>query len=119
MLEVAADAIVVSEFADRTETRPWGLFGGLPGASAATLVRRAHEDGWQTFGEAFGTVSNTKFSGVVLRQGDQVVIRTAGGGGYGPPAERLPELVREDVEDGVVGAEVAERVYGCEQVLDG
>ena len=119
VLEVAADAIVVSEFADRTETRPWGLFGGLPGASAATLVRRAHEDGWQTFGEAFGTVSNTKFSGVVLRHGDQVVIRTAGGGGYGPPSERLPELVREDIENGVVGAEVAERVYGCVPVHDG
>ena len=43
-----ADAIVVSEFADRSETRPWGLFGGLPGASAATLVRRAAtSDGWR------------------------------------------------------------------------
>ena len=39
--------------------------------------------------------------------------------GTATPSERLPELVREDVENGVVGAEVAERDYGCEPVLDG
>jgi N-methylhydantoinase B len=112
VLEVAADSIVVSEFADRTETRPWGLFGGLPGTSAATLVRRAGDDRFGTFGEVFGTVSNTKFSGIVLRCGDQVVIRTAGGGGYGDPAVRPAELVRDDVENGLVGADTAERLYG-------
>ena len=64
MLEVVADEIVVSEFADRTETRPWGLFGGLPGMSAATLVKRAGDIDYGPSAKVFGTASNTKFSGV-------------------------------------------------------
>ena len=44
MLEVAADAITVSEFADRAETRPWGLYGGGRGderGDARAAGRRA------------------------------------------------------------------------------
>jgi N-methylhydantoinase B/oxoprolinase/acetone carboxylase alpha subunit len=81
-------------------------------------VRRAGDDRFRTFREAFGTVSNTKFSGVVLRRGDQVLIRTAGGGGYGSPEERPPELVREDVEEGFVSAEAGARLYGRRRVAE-
>jgi len=35
-----------------------------------------------------------------------------GGGGYGPPWERDPELVLEDVRKGYVSAERARRDYG-------
>jgi N-methylhydantoinase B/oxoprolinase/acetone carboxylase alpha subunit len=116
LLEVDADAIVVSEFADRTETRPWGLFGGQPGTSAATLVKRAGDDRFRTFGEAFGTVSNTKFSGVELRRGDQVLIRTAGGGGYGEPLRRPAALVQDDLENGLVSEEAVGELYGRTEV---
>ena len=102
MLEVTADAITVSEFADRAETRPWGLHGGEAGTSAATYVRLAGNDRWQTFREAFGTASATKFSGIVLHRGDQVTIRTAGGGGYGPPGERAADATANDREEGFV-----------------
>jgi N-methylhydantoinase B len=119
ILEVVAPSIVVSEFADRTETRPWGLFAGLPGTSAATLVRRVGDDRFRTFGEVFGTASNTKFSGIVLARGDQVLIRTAGGGGYGDPGERPAELVRADVEEGLVSAQAARLLYGRREVAVG
>jgi N-methylhydantoinase B/oxoprolinase/acetone carboxylase alpha subunit len=113
VLEVVAEEIVVSEFADRTETRPRGLFGGLPGCSAATLVRRGGESCLRTSGEAFGTASNTKFSGVVLRRGDVVSFRTAGGG-YCDPLGRPRTLVARDLERRFVGDDAARRLYGLE-----
>lgn len=51
-----------------------------------------------------------------LRPGDRIVARPAGGGGYGDPLEREPELVAWDVKNEYVSREHAERVYGV--VLD-
>jgi N-methylhydantoinase B len=35
-------------------------------------------------------------------EGAEVVVETAGGGGWGPPAARDPDAVRRDVRDGLV-----------------
>jgi len=43
-------------------------------------------------------------------------MRMASGGGYGDPLERDPQLVLEDVIDGLVSAMAAREVYGV--VLD-
>ena len=51
---------------------------------------------------------------IELEAGDVVSYRTCGGGGYGPPGERDPELVRRDVREGKVSAERARDVYGVE-----
>jgi N-methylhydantoinase B len=112
ILEVTAPSIIVSEFADRTQSRPWGLFGGHAGASATTLVRRRNDDSFRTVRELFGTASNTKYSGLVLEQGDRVLIRTAGGGGYGDPRTRPQAKVAEDVSEGFVSEESAREEYG-------
>jgi N-methylhydantoinase B len=104
LLEVLADEIVVSEFADRTESSPWGLNGGLPGMPAATHVKPRGAAEFKTFGEVFGTVSDTKFSGVRLARGDQVLIRSAGGGGFGDPGDRAAGAIAGDVADGWVSA---------------
>jgi N-methylhydantoinase B/oxoprolinase/acetone carboxylase alpha subunit len=111
VLGVTAPEITVSQFADRTKTRPWGLFGGLAGMSAMTLVRREGDPEFRTARELFGTASDTKYSGIVLRRGDTVLIRSAGGGGYGEPAGRPAEVVADDVAEGFVSAEAAERLY--------
>ena len=47
-----------------------------------------------------------------LAAGDVVLTQTGGGGGFGDPKERDPELVREDVLDGYVTVEGAKRDYG-------
>ena len=52
-------------------------------------------------------MSPSKFSGVTLRDGDQVRILMPGGGGYGDPPRRDPERVRRDVDEGFVSAEAA------------
>lgn len=111
ILEVVAPTITVSEFADRMETRPWGLFGGAPGLTATTLIRRSGEDSFHTFQETFGTASPTKFSGIELSQGDCVLIRTAGGGGHGPPEERPESRLRTDIDEGFVTPQAANDLY--------
>ena len=47
-----------------------------------------------------------------LNYGDEVLIESSGGGGYGPPSERDREAVMADVKDGVVTLEAAREAYG-------
>jgi N-methylhydantoinase B len=44
--------------------------------------------------------------------GTSAVVATAGGGGWGDPLHRDPELVRQDVVEGFVSMESAARDYG-------
>jgi N-methylhydantoinase B len=77
----------------------WGLAGGLPGA----VARREVSAGAAAFSH----------SGVgTLRAGETIAFTTSGGGGYGDPRQRDPELVRKDVREGKVSAAVAHDVYG-------
>ena len=48
------------------------------------------------------------------KAGDVFVLRTSGGGGLGPVAERSPDDVRADVAEGRVSPEGAARDYGVE-----
>ncbi len=87
---------------DGTYTPPLGVRGGLPGACAASLKRLAD-----------GTlVELGAHERVVLRPGETIISKSTGGGGYGPPTERDPEMVRKDVVEGWVSRERAASVYG-------
>lgn len=50
-----------------------------------------------------------------LRAGDRLIIRTAGGGGYGEPQLRPASEVRADLENGKVSAAAAAELYGLGQ----
>ena len=76
---------------------PEGLFGGKTGARAQFLVN----------GEAGNPYGLTR-----LKPGDVVIIDAPGGGGYGHPLERDPELVEQDVAEGYVTAAKARSDYG-------
>jgi N-methylhydantoinase B/oxoprolinase/acetone carboxylase alpha subunit len=112
VIKVTAPEITVSALMDRVKEGAWGLSGGSAGRPAAILVRRRGETELHRFDEVFGTVSPSKFANIVLREGDEVVIESAGGGGYGRPLEREPELVLRDVADGFVSAGRATLDYG-------
>jgi N-methylhydantoinase B len=47
-----------------------------------------------------------------LKPGDLVTIDAPGGGGYGDPLEREPEMVQADVVEGYVSVESAREEYG-------
>ena len=47
-----------------------------------------------------------------LAYGDTVICHMAGGGGYGDPLERDPELVQQDVIAGLVSVDSARDDYG-------
>jgi N-methylhydantoinase B/oxoprolinase/acetone carboxylase alpha subunit len=111
---VMVPEVTVSALLNRMKTEPWGVLGGGEGAVGGLWVRRAGQDEWRTFVEEFGTMSPSKFSGVTLREGDQVRIVMPGGGGYGDPLRRDLERVRLDVAEGFVSPEAARTAYGRE-----
>jgi len=93
---------------ERTQCAPWGLDGGRDGLPNQIAVKRA--DGRV---EEF---PNGKLHSFPIDPHDAVILRSGGGGGYGDPRERPPELVREDVLEGYVSLERAALDYGV--VLD-
>lgn len=52
------------------------------------------------------------FSNYKIKSGDKFTRPTAGGGGFGDPMERDPDLVKEDVIDEYVSVERAKTDYG-------
>jgi N-methylhydantoinase B len=82
-------------------TPPWGLFGGKPGKPNITVVYR--DDGSQ---EEWRKISN-----LPLGEDEVVSFMTGGGGGYGPPLERDPEKVLDDVLDGYISLSSAKDEY--------
>ncbi|RLB03257.1 MAG: hydantoinase B/oxoprolinase family protein [Deltaproteobacteria bacterium] len=89
--------VTVAIQAGRYKYPPEGLFGGRPGARAQFLVN----------GEP-GDPSGLTF----CNPGDVMAFHSAGGGGYGDPFERDPEMVRRDVIYGYVSPERAREDYG-------
>src|SRR6185369_1843564 len=87
---------------DRAAHPPYGLQGGLPGTLSANVLVRA--DGTR---EPLPSMFST-----TIGPGEVYEHRTAGGGGWGDPRERDPRAVADDVADGKVTAEAAERDYG-------
>ena len=99
--EMLADCILTSRTANQKYTA-WGLAGGgRPAASAATLNPGA--PGSESLPPIF---TRSLTAGAVLR------LEQSGGGGYGPPKERDPQAVIDDVRNGYVSIEAAAKDYG-------
>jgi N-methylhydantoinase B len=78
---------------ERQRVAPFGLLGGGEGGRGALRLNAEAPDGRDL---------GSKIAGLRLRPGDTVTIVTPGAGGYGPPAERDPNLAARDVRDGKV-----------------
>jgi N-methylhydantoinase B len=77
--------------ADRRKFRPFGIEGGEPGASSqSSLVRNGETT----------VLPTMPMRSIELRRGDVFSTISAGGGGYGPPELRDPDLAEADVLDG-------------------
>jgi N-methylhydantoinase B len=96
-IRLLRDAYFVST-ADRARLGCYGLAGGMAGLPYQASIE----------GEVLPGLNDD----VPLAAGTLLRLRTTGGGGWGDPFEREPELVLQDVERGLVSAESAERDYG-------
>jgi N-methylhydantoinase B/oxoprolinase/acetone carboxylase alpha subunit len=114
IFRVVIPEISLSAVLNRMKVAPWGLFGGGQGDTGGIYIKRAGTDTWETFVQAFGTVSPSKFAGIMLREGDLVRLTMPGGGGYGDPHNRATEVVLRDVAEGFVSAEAARTHYGVD-----
>ncbi len=110
-LRVMAPEITVSALLDRTRTHAWGLFSGGDGASAKLLVKKRGDRQFRTFSEAFGTISDTKFTRILLKEGDEVIIESPGGGGYGDSAKRPTKNIKEDIQQRYTSEKAARKHY--------
>lgn len=94
---------VIGVFGDRGAHKPWGVHGGWPGGGQFVYVNRATPEE-----QALGMFA----SDVPVREGDIVEVWSSGGGGYGNPLDRDPDLVLKDVQNGFVSLVAAEQAYG-------
>ena len=96
-----SSAFVTASFG-RNKFPPWGLAGGMHGTPNSVEMRTA--DG--------GIERRGRFSKEELHEGDVARFITGMGGGYGDPMERDPQAVLDDVMDGYITQQTAEKVYG-------
>jgi N-methylhydantoinase B len=104
MRVLAADSRY-SLLSDGAVVPAFGVMGGLSGVQVGAWIEAA--DGTI---EGFDTPG--KIAGHPMGDGSVVVIRSAGGGGYGDPLLRPPASVQEDVEEGYVSLHAARDLYG-------
>jgi N-methylhydantoinase B len=89
---------------DRAIVPPYGVFGGSSGAPNTYWIERA--------GAVLPLSTPGKASGIPLRANDVIVACTAGGGGYGDPLQREPQLVAAEVALGFLSQSAACAHYG-------
>ncbi len=107
-----------------------GLFGGYPSVAGHYMVRRgtnlAAEMADRRLLDSIDTLTAdeterlmAKSNGAALSAGDVFELRVGGGGGYGDPLDRIPDLVVTDVRAGWVSAQAAAVIYGVVLAADG
>ena len=88
----------------RNQSQPWSLENGRNGSNNEVVVMFG--DGRE---ERMGMAD-----AIPLAQDDVIRIITACGAGYGDPAERCREKVKDDLRNGYITAEQAEKVFAME-----
>ncbi len=104
---LAAGTISIHD--DRWFVPPWGVNGGEPGKRARKILEKA---------DGTSTIVANKVEEITVAEGDQLHFVTWGGGGWGDPLERDPELVALEIRQGLVSVDGA-REYGVVIAGDG
>ncbi len=103
-MEIVRGEALATHTADRGKVAPSGIFGGKEAKKNEVIYYLGNEE--------YFPPRKTKVTGVKMNQGDRLVIRSPGGGGYGHPFERDPELVLNDVRMEYISVESAKKDYG-------
>ena len=88
---------------DREKFTPFGISGGLNGGGSMLVINKGTNHEFN---------AGMYATGVELKAGDRIYYSSAGGGGFGDPLEREPELVLNDVMDEWLTVEAARNYYG-------
>ena len=89
-------------FGDGKIYPPYGLFNGLPGTCNIAYINQGKN----------GERELKAKEAVNLKKGDTYSTYPSGGGGWGDPVERDPEVVRLDARDEIISPETALNIYG-------
>lgn len=89
----------------RSKVKPWPLQGGREGSSNYVIIARA--DGKQ---ERYSVVS-----GLTLNTNDVIRVMTGTGAGWGDPLKRSVEKIKDDIKNGYITIEQANRLYGFDK----
>jgi len=97
-----------------------GIAGGYPGSTTQFNIRRnTSVQEWLRrgkvpgdFNELDGVLEPKSSEESYLEKGDVFERVACGGGGFGDPLERDPEMVLADVRNGLVSVRCAEEIYG-------
>ena len=101
-LEVQTD-VTLTIHGDREKFTPFGLGGGLNAGGSMLIVNKDTDREFN---------AGMYATGIKLKKGDKVYYSSAGGGGFGNPLHREPELVLEDVIDEWLSIGAAREYYG-------
>jgi N-methylhydantoinase B len=96
-----ADAAVLQLRSDKRRFSPYGLLGGHPGTPSRNVLNPGPDE------RLLPTMGM-----IPIRRGDVLRHTLAGGGGWGDPFEREPELVRRDVRNELMSLDYVRREYG-------
>ena len=89
-------------FGDGKENPPYGLFGGKPGSCNLAYINEGLP----------GQRELKAKESLKLSKGDTYTSYPSGGGGWGDPLDRDPEMVCTDAKNGYISLETARDVYG-------
>jgi N-methylhydantoinase B len=95
---ISKEPVRVSLLTDRHKHPAQGYMGGIAGAPNRIFVND---------GQYIHPKSQT-----YLNPGDRLTLNYAGGGGFGSPEERQPQMVEADLTDELITVESAEEIYG-------
>jgi len=90
---------------------PQGALGGADGLPNDVVIHRA--------GRSYVPPHLSKDQDIRVKAGDRVEVGTPGGGGYGDPYARDPQLVLRDVRHGYYTLEQAREMFGVVLAADG
>jgi N-methylhydantoinase B len=97
---MTSDSTIFTVLAGRERHGPWGLLGGEEGEKTQVILQRNNR---KRRISAKGTFR--------LKKDDEILVYTAGGGGYGFAHQRDKEKVKRDIRNGLVTKAYAKKHY--------
>ncbi len=101
-VEFLTPATVTLRGLQRYQFRAWGVTGGRSGSLGTIVINPGAENE-----RRLGAITVLEF-----KEGDRLAVASPGGGGFGSPLRRDPEMVASDVAEGLLTDEEALLDYG-------